>query len=118
MREYLDALREDPQVAGQAPGQLGQAPPDTAAGPQQMPASQPLTGAIDVRGLAKLLPGLTDMTQFANAMTKVRTGKTNNLTIAERMQLALAFIALIGDTSDTKYAALRKLMPVQAQASQ
>jgi hypothetical protein len=116
MREYLDVLREAPPMPRQVPGQP---PPDTStAASQQMPASRPLTGVIDVHGLAKLLPGLTDMTQFVNAMTKVRTGKTNTLTIAERMQLALAFIALVGDPSETKYAALRKLMPMQAPPSQ
>jgi hypothetical protein len=75
----------------------------------------PLSGSLDPKKLAEMLPELTDVARFVTAMQKVRRGDAERLTLQEKGQFALAFLSLLkGDRAET-IKAMRKLMMVQAK---
>lgn len=74
----------------------------------------PLEGTIDARGLAALLPEITDVNRFVTAVAKVKNGSHERLSFRETMQLALAFISLMRDPSKIKQQAIRRISRVQA----
>lgn len=75
-----------------------------------------LQGYFDINALAGLLPDINDTENFENAMTKVRLGQSAFLTVPEKMQLALAFISLIGLDGPQKTQVMRQIMSVQASS--
>jgi hypothetical protein len=74
-----------------------------------------LTGYLDISSLMKLLPDINNAENFETALTKLRLGQGADLTIPEKMQLALAFIGLLGLDGPSKSQVLRILMGFQAQ---
>lgn len=75
----------------------------------------PLSGTLDAKKLAEMLPELTDVPRFVMAMQKIRRGDAERLTLQEKGQLALAFLSLLkGDRTETMKV-MRKLMMVQAK---
>jgi hypothetical protein len=76
-----------------------------------------MTGYLNIQGLAKLLPDINDAENFENAMNKLRLGKGNELILEEKMQLALAFISLIGLDPGQKSRVMRVIMSIQDKPS-
>lgn len=68
-----------------------------------------LDGSVDVRGLLKFLPEVTDGPKFMTAMNKIKQGQIKNVNRLEMTQLALAFVSLLGDANDDRIKAVRKL---------
>lgn len=75
---------------------------------------QQLTGYVDVQMLSHLLPDVTSLRDFDNAIDKLRLGQENALILPEKMQLALAFVSLLRATQPQKQRIVRNLMGVQA----
>lgn len=75
---------------------------------------QKLSGYLDISGLAKLLPDLTDVNMFDETLGKIRLGQGDNLTVPEKTQLSLAFISLVGLNNQQKSQVMRFLSASQA----
>lgn len=73
-----------------------------------------LAGFVDINTIASMLPDLSNVTLFQNAINKVRLGQGTDLTFQERQQLALAFISLLGLPAPQKSTFIRLLMSVQS----
>lgn len=77
--------------------------------------NKPLIGALDPKKLAEMLPEVTDVPKFATAVQKIKRGDAEKLTLAEKGQLALAFVALLKGDKDEKMKFIRRLMNVKAK---
>jgi hypothetical protein len=77
-----------------------------------------LTGYVDVQTLAGLLPDIDNPAEFQSALNKLRLGQGNDLTIAERKQLSLAFISFIGLEPAKKAIILQQTSAVKATSAQ
>ena len=73
----------------------------------------PLQGSIDARGLAALLPEITDVNRFVTGVAKVKNGSHDRMSFRETTQLALAFVSLLRDPSKVKQQAIRRIARVQ-----
>lgn len=73
----------------------------------------PLEGYFDINALASLLPDVNNDESFESAMTKVRLGQAAFLTVPEKMQLALAFISLVGLDGPQKTMVMRQIISVK-----
>jgi len=100
MRQMMTLMEAGMQV----PGVPGGADPKS-----------PLTGVIDIKGLAKMLPDVTNPAQFVSGMQKVRSGRINALTLQERGQLAMAFVSILRDDRSVTLQVMRRLAMVQAR---
>ncbi len=81
---------------------------------------QALAGYINIPGLAQMLPDVNNAEMFDDAMDKIRLGQGSYLTVPEKMQLALAWISLVGLNATQKSQIFRLLsasraVPKQAQ---
>lgn len=80
-------------------------------------ATDKLSGYIDIPALAQLLPDITNTTMFDMALDKLRLGQSISLTMPEKIQLALAFVSLIGLDANKKTEVMRMLSTVKAVPS-
>jgi hypothetical protein len=74
-----------------------------------------LVGYVDIQAITQMLPDIDNPANFENAMTKLRLGQAASLTMPEKIQLALAFISLVGLTGPQKSLFIRQIMAVQTQ---
>ena len=77
-------------------------------------ANDKLTGYIDIPALAHLLPDITNPAMFDEALDKLRLGQATVLTVPEKIQLALAFVSLVGLNATQKTQVMRMLSTVHA----
>lgn len=75
--------------------------------------SSPMTGYLNVQGLANLLPDITNINNFTSAMNKLRLGQGDILTIPEKMELAMAFISFVGLDAPGKTLVSRQVSAIQ-----
>lgn len=75
--------------------------------------NDPLTGYLDIGGLANLLPDLTNVENFTNGMNKIRLGQGDLLTFAERKEMGMAWISFVGLAAPQKSLVSRNLMAIQ-----
>ncbi len=73
-----------------------------------------LSGFINIPALAHLLPDITNIPQFDSAVDKLKVGQGGYLTIPEKMQLAQAFIGLLGLDAPNKSRVLTLLSGIKA----
>jgi hypothetical protein len=73
-----------------------------------------LSGYLNIQGLAKMLPDVTNIEMFDQALSALRLGQGTHLTMPQKMQLALAFISVIGLTLPQKSQVMRLLSASQA----
>ena len=71
-----------------------------------------LSGTLDARALAKLLPEVDKLDPFVSAVRKVLRGSIETLTIIERTQLSKGFISLLRDSSEMTVKAMQRLKMV------
>jgi hypothetical protein len=77
-----------------------------------------LTGYLDVQALAKLLPEVTAPDLFLSALTKIRIGKDSELTLQEKLQMALGFMSLIAMDATQKSMVMHQIMSVKTDPEQ
>ena len=75
--------------------------------------TDPLTGYLDIGGLAKLLPDLENIENFTRGMNKIRLGQGSTLTFAERKEMGMAWISFVGLPAPQKSLVNRQLMSIQ-----
>ena len=73
----------------------------------------PLSGYMDIYGVAKLLPDISNSSVFVSGMNKIRLGQGGILTYAEKLQLAMAWISFVGLNPAQKSMVSRDLMAIQ-----
>lgn len=78
-------------------------------------ADVPLSGSLNPKVLGEMLPDVTDMRRFISAVMKVKRGDEESLSIAERGQLAMAFVSLLKGDRKQDAKIMRRLMMVQAK---
>ena len=74
-----------------------------------------LTGYLNIPGLAQILPDINNVADFDEALDKLRLGQGAYLTVPEKMQLALAFISLVGLDAQHKTLVMRMLSGITAR---
>lgn len=73
---------------------------------------EPMQGTIPADEFVKLLPDVVNTNLFKSALQKVENGQETNLNIAERTELANAFISLLKAPDVKKTQIVQKMMPV------
>ena len=88
---------------------------DADMAPDDTDVDLSLEGSLDPRSLAKMLPDVTDVNRFINAVHKVQKGDVASLSMMETRELAHAFISLLKDNPQSTMRVFAKLKSVHSR---
>ena len=76
------------------------------------PVEPSLNGNVDLMGLIAMLPLVNDPPRFISAFNKAKVGHGNSMDLNEKGQIILAFVSLLGLSTQQRQQVINKLAPL------